>query len=174
MGSVSPIKTGGTRTGRSMFRVHRLTAGAVTLAAMLLSAGPVLAADVQASASYNGGVWSISAPTNAGACAGVLIGLHSPGAISLVVDGVTYSGNASVISHGNPMFIELYSGVPSGSLSSITFFGQSSIVCGPDRVLLPSNMAPAPIPTMTDWAMILFGVLLAGAAALTIHRRRTA
>ena len=32
---------------------------------------------------------------------------------------------------------------------------------------------PAPIPTLTEWAMILFGLALAGAAALTLQRRRT-
>lgn len=33
---------------------------------------------------------------------------------------------------------------------------------------------PAAVPTMSEWAMILLGVLLAGGAALTIQRRRTA
>lgn len=32
--------------------------------------------------------------------------------------------------------------------------------------------APTPVPTLSEWAMILFGTVLAGAAALTIHRRR--
>lgn len=34
--------------------------------------------------------------------------------------------------------------------------------------------APASIPTMSEWAMILLGVLLAGGAALMIQRRRAA
>lgn len=33
-------------------------------------------------------------------------------------------------------------------------------------------VAPTAIPTMTEWAMILLGVMLAGGAALTLHRRR--
>lgn len=37
-----------------------------------------------------------------------------------------------------------------------------------------SSIAPAAIPTMTEWAMILLGMMLAGGAALTIHRRRMA
>lgn len=37
-----------------------------------------------------------------------------------------------------------------------------------------SAPAPAAVPTMSEWAMILFATLLAGAAALGIHRRRTA
>ena len=32
--------------------------------------------------------------------------------------------------------------------------------------------APAPVPTMTEWGMILFGTILAGGAALYIQRRR--
>ena len=31
---------------------------------------------------------------------------------------------------------------------------------------------PAPVPTQSEWAMILLGVLLAGGAALNLHRRR--
>lgn len=31
---------------------------------------------------------------------------------------------------------------------------------------------PTPVPTLTEWAMILLGALLAGGAALTLHRRR--
>jgi len=31
---------------------------------------------------------------------------------------------------------------------------------------------PAPVPTLSEWAMILLGVLLAGGAALSLHRRR--
>lgn len=42
--------------------------------------------------------------------------------------------------------------------------------CGGLRPLAP----PPPVPTMTEWAMILFGLLLAGGAALMAQRRRTA
>lgn len=37
-----------------------------------------------------------------------------------------------------------------------------------------SAPAPASVPTMTEWAMILLGLMLAGVAALTIQRRRMA
>ncbi|MGO4410335.1 MULTISPECIES: DUF11 domain-containing protein [unclassified Brevundimonas] len=33
---------------------------------------------------------------------------------------------------------------------------------------------PAPVPTLTEWAMILFGLVLAGGAALHLQRRRAA
>ena len=31
---------------------------------------------------------------------------------------------------------------------------------------------PAPVPTMSEWAMILFGLILAGGAALSVQRRQ--
>jgi hypothetical protein len=34
--------------------------------------------------------------------------------------------------------------------------------------------AVAPVPTMAEWAMILLGTMMAGGAALTLHRRRQA
>lgn len=44
------------------------------------------------------------------------------------------------------------------------------------RVLRVANVAPpatpAPVPTMTEWVMILFAMMLAGGAALYIQRRR--
>lgn len=39
-------------------------------------------------------------------------------------------------------------------------------------ILTPTAVAPAPVPTMAEWAMILFGLSLAGGAALYIQRRR--
>lgn len=39
---------------------------------------------------------------------------------------------------------------------------------------LASVPAPAPVPTMSEWAMILFGTMLAGGAALYVQRRRRA
>lgn len=38
------------------------------------------------------------------------------------------------------------------------------------QVALPSE--PAPVPTMTEWAMILFAMMLAGGAVLHLQRRR--
>lgn len=40
----------------------------------------------------------------------------------------------------------------------------------PRQIVLTA--APAPVPTMTEWAMILFGSILAGGAALYIRRRQ--
>lgn len=56
---------------------------------------------------------------------------------------------------------------------------EGSISLSPLRLTSPaggaiSSVPPATVPTLSEWAMILLGVLLAGGAALTIHRRRTA
>lgn len=54
----------------------------------------------------------------------------------------------------------------------------NSVVADTSRSMAQSSpvaltlVAPAAVPTMTEWAMILFGALLAGASALMIHRRR--
>lgn len=37
-----------------------------------------------------------------------------------------------------------------------------------------TTITPTPVPTLTEWAMILFGLTLAGGAALFINRRRFA
>lgn len=40
--------------------------------------------------------------------------------------------------------------------------------------LTVAGVAPTPVPTLTEWAMILLGVLLAGGAVLQLERRRRA
>jgi hypothetical protein len=66
-------------------------------------------------------------------------------------------------------------GPPDGPLTRATVNGADYLTCGAHRLLLPGYVAPpAPVPTMTEWAMILLGAALAGAAALTVQRRRTA
>lgn len=66
-------------------------------------------------------------------------------------------------------------GPPDGPLTRATVNGADYLTCGAHRLLLPGYVAPpAPVPTMTEWAMILLGAALAGAVALTVQRRRTA
>ncbi|MFC5344129.1 IPTL-CTERM sorting domain-containing protein [Brevundimonas staleyi] len=43
-----------------------------------------------------------------------------------------------------------------------------------DNVVLNSSPAPAPVPTLSEWAMILMGLTLAGGAVVMIQRRRMA
>jgi len=43
---------------------------------------------------------------------------------------------------------------------------------GLDVTFTATEVAPAPVPTLSEWAMILFGLILAGGAALYVHRRQ--
>ncbi len=45
---------------------------------------------------------------------------------------------------------------------------------GPGSITFGSPGGPAVVPTMTEWAMILFGTLMAGGAALFLQRRQLA
>lgn len=51
--------------------------------------------------------------------------------------------------------------------------GGGIVVAGLDNVVLNvTTPDPAPVPTLGEWAMILFGATLAGLAGLTVVRRR--
>lgn len=54
-----------------------------------------------------------------------------------------------------------------GKCDLVTAIGQATNVT-------ISSAAPAAVPTMSEWAMILMGVLLAGGAAVVVQRRRLA
>ncbi|MBB5746878.1 IPTL-CTERM sorting domain-containing protein [Brevundimonas variabilis] len=43
---------------------------------------------------------------------------------------------------------------------------------GFDLIFTATEVTPAPVPTLSEWAMILFGLALAGGAALYIQRRQ--
>ena len=62
--------------------------------------------------------------------------------------------------------------LPEGAVSRMTVNGQTYVDHAGYRLLLPN--LPAPVPTMTEWAMILLGLTLAGGAVLYIQRRRLA
>ena len=57
-------------------------------------------------------------------------------------------------------------GVTGGTLVSGTRAGAGEVI------LTYTAAPPAPVPTLSEWAMILFGTILAGGAALYIQRRR--
>ena len=58
-------------------------------------------------------------------------------------------------------------------MALITTIGVSPGPVSMGQFIAPAA-APAPVPTMSEWAMILFGLILAGGAALYIQRRRLA
>lgn len=62
--------------------------------------------------------------------------------------------------------------IPNGAMNGITYNGARFLTCGPHTLLLPSP--PEPVPTLSEWAMILLAATLAGGAMLTLRRRRTA
>ncbi len=62
----------------------------------------------------------------------------------------------------------------SGEAGCATF-----VTLGPDRgasngtaAFVPFTVAPVPVPTLSEWAMILFGLMLAGFAAARLSARR--
>lgn len=67
---------------------------------------------------------------------------------------------------------------PSGTAESCTSYAAVGVDPNASKAVAPTApypvVAPTPVPTMTEWAMILFGLILAGGAAMTIQRRRMA
>lgn len=59
-----------------------------------------------------------------------------------------------------------------GNCRSSSFGSQSSAAFSSAPTVAEGPPLPAPVPTMGEWAMILFGTILAGGAALYIQRRR--
>lgn len=66
-----------------------------------------------------------------------------------------------------------YFTMPSGAgVTALGYKGNTLYVGNFDRdTVYAIEAAPAPVPTMTEWAMLLFGTVLAGGAALYIQRR---
>lgn len=100
-------------------------------------------------------LWSNGAPTNGGAgtCSGSCVyGTTTPTATFVQV-------SQTVVATGPNM--------------TITFLGRNDPAgIYVDDVSLALLAPPATIPTLSEWAMILFGLMLAGFAALTVLRRR--
>ena len=64
--------------------------------------------------------------------------------------------------------------LPDGTVTRITVRGRNYIDHGTLRLLLPDIPDPAPVPTLSEWAMIVLGLILAGGTALHLQRRRLA
>jgi len=143
--------------------------------AALLAVGPAAAADYMGTASFEdwAGVWRIAWPLNVSPCITELNDqVTRPH--TFTVDGATRSTSAYSITHGPPAQVYFNPGPPDGLLTRATVNGADHLTCGADRLLLPGYVAPpTPVPTLSEWAMILLGVMLAG-GALTLRRRRQA
>lgn len=98
--------------------------------------------------------------------------------IGAIVDRNTYypyRGTAIPVTQG---VVTNGAGAGGASSGNITNYANPSAgaaggVQVPIRLVGSPVSLPTPVPTMTEWAMILMGVMLAGVAALTIQRRRT-
>jgi hypothetical protein len=151
--------------------------------ALTFSALPMFAqADTfQGVASYSHSLqWDVRWTGNLNGCDPILLDAASgSGAVALVVtvDGAPYPGRTTSTwtSPGDAGLSITGAGaaiIPFGSLNRVTYGGAGFLTCGPHTLLLPSP--PAPVPTLSEWAMILLAATLTGGALWVIHRRKTA
>lgn len=64
--------------------------------------------------------------------------------------------------------------VSPGAIGRVRGYNAGQPPAGAEAQLNLVAPPPAPVPTMSEWAMILFAVAMAGAAAIVIQKRRTA
>lgn len=85
--------------------------------------------------------------------------------------GLQYVGPENANIHAHLTDVE-----PNSTLADIEPDGRTTIRSYDSRFIatFATLPPPAPVPTMSEWAMILLGTVLAGGAALTIQRRRFA
>ncbi len=104
-----------------------------------------------------------------GTVLGTITGLNTNGAtveITLNADGLA-AVNAA---RGDAISIGLTAS-PLNPPSDAVFLFSSPLTLR-QLVLADGPSTPAPVPTMTEWMMILFGTMLAGGAAIYLQRRR--
>ena len=84
----------------------------------------------------------------------------SPNGARVYVANIS-SGNVSVIDTATNTVVGAAIAVGGGPFAFGQFIGPA-----------PAVAAPAAVPTLSEWAMILFGLMLAGGAAVLVQRRR--
>lgn len=85
-----------------------------------------------------------------------------------IVSGQTYSfafGNGSALDSMSLTTTNVYAG-------GLAFRRFNISLPASDLAFTVTEVPPAPVPTMSEWMMILFGLVLAGAAALAVQRQR--
>lgn len=156
--------------------LKKLFATTVMIAGLLSCAGAATAGTYQGVASHDGTRWEITWSNVSPTCSATPLSIAASSVVA-TIDGIdetlfTYLAFNNISANMNSV---MFGPSPAGVMSKITFKGQDSFQCDGHTFLLPGSApAPAPIPTLSEWAMILLGVMLAGGAALTVHRRRTA
>ena len=156
--------------------MKKLFATTVMIAALLSCAGTAAAGTYQGVASHDGTQWEIYWINVWPTCSFKSLSSSSPSVVLATIDGVDRDLTRYNIGVNNITGKNYLTFLPSppGVLNKMTFQGQDSFQCEGHTFLLPGYVAPTGIPTMSEWAMILLGVLLAGGAALMIQRRRPA
>jgi hypothetical protein len=97
----------------------------------------------------------------------------TPGTVYLI-GAVADAGGLYFFSSGAPFTSGLVTNNNSNG-DVANFAAPTFSCCGSARVNLAlTNTPPAPIPTMSEWMMILFGFGLAGAAVFVVQQRRLA
>ena len=146
---------------------------------IMLSAGQASAATFQGVIEYYPDGFKVTWNNVASSCGFVSLGnlVFSPVKTKIIVYGIEAPElTPATISQSFDDRVVIYSSSVKEGISHVTINGASSLTCAGDTFLLPGHgvpvSAPAPVPTLSEWAMILFGSVLAGGAALYIQRRR--
>ena len=154
--------------------MKKLFATTVMIAGLLSCAGAAAAGTYQGVASHDGTRWEITWSNVSPTCSASPLTIAASSVVA-TIDGVDeslfiYAAFNHITASMNSV---KFDPSPAGVMSKITFKGQDSFQCDGHTFLLPGYVAPpTPVPTLSEWAMILLGVMLAGGAALTLRRRR--
>lgn len=95
----------------------------------------------------------------------------SAGIANVAGSGSFYTVTLMMISGSGTIRLDL-----KGSGTGITDAANNPIAggftAGAALTVIPATGSPTPVPTLSQWAMILFAALLSGGAALSVQRRR--
>lgn len=153
--------------------MKKLSSAAAAASILVMSAGPVLADTYQGTAVRYGVSWAVewSGVTPNCGVVGLFAAANKP--TTAIVDGAEVSLTPSITSQSVQTYTLVFTPSPNGNLTSIKIDGKTSLPCDMHTFLLPGHVAPpTPVPTLSEWAMILLGLTLAGGAALHLQRRR--
>lgn len=134
------------------------------------------AATIQGVATYDGTQWVIAWDGVSPVCASDFFAVSFAN-LDVRIDGTDYAvtqDGMEIDAILNRNSVSLPASVPNGAFQSFTINGATSLPCDGHTFLMPPA-AVAAVPTLSEWGMILFAIILAGGAALHIqHRRQTA
>lgn len=113
-------------------------------------------------------VGKVAADLESGTLFGTATGLNSGDTVQITLNA---AGLAAVnAARGGEISFGFVNSTNGGGIDGI--FSQSGGSSPRELILTPTAVAPTPVPTMSEWAMILFAAVMAGGAALYIQRRR--